>query len=206
MISVKTVNWISSILNFFSFSYTYRKGQSLKELDLVGCTDMENSEDFIRMKTMTNADAIALFSEEGEKKIKTFKKYIYYGKYPNARKKTNTTKQLKVEGLNIDLSERSISKVNKDAFWSETVDHSFQIEMLNLTYNKISNLPLGMFPNSSFGNTKYLDLSFNQITELPSSIFENLTSVADLNLAGNRLKILSDGIFINNPLEVIQRI
>ena len=193
---VKQVSFLSRFLNFFSFSYTYTKGQSLKELDLIGCTDMENSEDFARIKTMTNADAVALFSLDGENKIKTFKKYIY------SRKNINTTtKQLKSEGLNIDLSDREISKVNKDVFWTESYNH-FEIEMLNLTFNSISDLPLGMFPNSTFGNTKYLDLSHNQISELESSIFENLTSVADLNLSGNRLKILSDGIFINNPLEV----
>ena len=193
---VKQVSFLSRFLNFFSFSYTYTKGQSLKELDLIGCTDMENSEDFVRIKTMTNADAVALFSLDGENKIKTFKKYIY------SRKNINTTtKQLKSEGLNIDLSDREISKVNKDVFWTESYNH-FEIEMLNLTFNSISDLPLGMFPNSTFGNTKYLDLSHNQISELESSIFENLTSVADLNLSGNRLKILSDGIFINNPLEV----
>ena len=193
---VKQVSFLSRFLNFFSFSYTYTKGQSLKELDLIGCTDMENSEDFARIKTMTNADAVALFSLDGENKIKTFKKYIY------SRKNINTTsKQLKSEGLNIDLSDREISKVNKDVFWTESYNH-FEIEMLNLTFNSISDLPLGMFPNSTFGNTKYLDLSHNQISELQSSIFENLTSVADLNLSGNRLKILSDGIFINNPLEV----
>ena len=193
---VMQVSFLSRFLNFFSFSYTYTKGQSLKELDLIGCTDMENSEDFARIKTMTNADAVALFSLDGENKIKTFKKYIY------SRKNINTTtKQLKSEGLNIDLSDREISKVNKDVFWTESYNH-FEIEMLNLTFNSISDLPLGMFPNSTFGNTKYLDLSHNQIAELESSIFENLTSVADLNLSGNRLKILSDGIFINNPLEV----
>ena len=197
---VKQVSFLSRFLNFFSFSYTYTKGQSLKELDLIGCTDMENSEDFTRIKTMTNADAVALFSLDGEEKIKTFKKYIYYGKY--SRKNINTTtKQLKPEGLNIDLSDREISKVLKDVFWTESYNH-FEIEMLNLTFNTISDLPLGMFPNSTFGNTKYLDLSHNQIAELQSSIFENLTSVTDLNLSGNRLKILSDGIFINNPLEV----
>ena len=198
---VKQVSFLSRFLNFFSFSYTYTKGQSLKELDLIGCTDMENSEDFTRIKTMTNADAVALFSLDGETRIKTFKKYIYYGKYSDVRKNINTTKQLKPEGLNIDLSGRSISKVNQDVFWTESYNH-FEIEMLNLTSNMITDLPLGMFPNSTFGNTKYLDLSHNLIPELRSNIFENLTSVADLNLAGNRLKILSDGIFINNPLEV----
>ncbi len=197
---VRQVSFLSRFLNFFSFSYTYTKGQSLKELDLIGCTDMENSEDFSRIKTMTNADAVALFSLDGEDRIKTFKKYIYYGKYSRMNINT-TTKQLKSEGLNIDLSDRAISKVNKDVFWTESYNH-FEIEMLNLTFNTISDLPLGMFPNSTFGNTKYLDLSHNQIAELQSSIFENLTSVADLNLSGNRLKILSDGIFINNPLEV----
>ena len=107
------------------------------------------------------------------------------------------------EGLNIDLSERSIFKVNKDAFWIENSDIQFQIEMLNMSFNKISELELGMFPNSTFRNTKYLDLSYNQITNLDDNIFENLTSVADLNLAGNNLKVLHNDIFINNPLEVL---
>ena len=93
--------------------------------------------------------------------------------------------------------------IEKQAFWKENSEIPFQIEMLNLTYNRINQLPVGMFPNSTFRYTKYLDLSFNQISKLEGNIFENLTSVRDLNLAGNKLKILSDGVFSNNPLEVI---
>ena len=200
---VKTVSFFSRFLNFFSFSYTYTKGQTLKELDLVGCTDMENPEDFERIKAMTNADAVTLFSVDRGRGTKTLKKYLYYGNYDTTINTDNSTQLFisEYEGINIDLSERSISTINRDAFWTQN-SNQFKIEMLNLTHNMISDLPGGMFPNATFGSTKYLDLSHNLITELRSNIFENLTSVADLNLAGNRLKILSDGIFSNNPLEV----
>ena len=59
--------------NFFSFSYTYTKGQDLKELDLVGCDDMERPEDFSRLIEMTSADAVALFSLQPGDNSKTFK-------------------------------------------------------------------------------------------------------------------------------------
>ena len=96
---VKTVSLLTSFLNFFSsFSYTYTKGQTLKELDLVGCDEMENSEDYKRMKTMTDVDAITLFSLSCDRSHRILKRYIYFGKYPSARRKLNSTKQHKVEG------------------------------------------------------------------------------------------------------------
>lgn len=63
----------SWVRNFFSFSYTYTKGQALKELDLVGCDDMERPEDFSRLIEMTSADAVALFSLQPGDNSKTFK-------------------------------------------------------------------------------------------------------------------------------------
>ena len=67
------MSFFTSLMSFFSFSYTYTKGQTLKELDLVGCDDMENPESMDRFKTVTNADAISLFSFEGEQRRKTFR-------------------------------------------------------------------------------------------------------------------------------------
>ena len=72
---VKTASLFSWswVRNFFSFSYTYTKGQALKELDLVGCDDMERPEDFSRLIEMTSADAVALFSLQPSDNTKTFK-------------------------------------------------------------------------------------------------------------------------------------
>ena len=194
---VEEVSFFSRFFNFFSFSYTYSKSQTLKELDLVGCDDMENPDDFSRLIQMSDADAVALFSLTN--KIKTFKQYIYHGHFRSSAAHKSRNSTVRHSGLNIDLSQRLIDVVEVDAFSSENM---FHIEMLNMTHNNIITLPLGFFPNSTFSFTKYLDLSFNKISSLPNSIFENLTSVADLNISANRLKVLSDGIFSNNPLEV----
>ena len=169
----------------FSFSYTYTKAKTLKNLDLIGCTDLENLESLWKIKEITKAEAINLFHYEGELTKRAFKRYIYYPK-THWRVIQNSTNQRNVENINLDLSQKEIVKVSKDAFWSE-VTNSYQIEMLNLSHNSIQELPQGIFPNSTFSNTKYLDLSFNILSTLGNNIFENLTSVEDLNLAGSLL-------------------
>ena len=166
----------------FSFSYTYTKVKALKDLDLIGCTDLENPESLWKIKSLTKAEAISLFHYEGDQTKRAFKKYIYF---PKTQWKViqNSTNQRNVENINLDLSEKEIVQVSEDAFWSE-VTNGYGIEMLNLSHNSIQELPQGFFPNSTFSNTKYLDLSFNRLSTLGNYIFENFTSVADLNLAG----------------------
>ena len=195
--------FFSTIWNFFSFSYTYSKGKNPRVIDLVGCSDMENPASMNKIKTLTNADAVSLFDFEGKDRMKILKRYFYYGNdgaVLSTAEGSATKTMHKMKGINIDLSEKSIFKVEKEAFWEE--ENKYNIEMLNLTNNEISEVPLGFFPNSTFSNMKYLDLSHNKLTSLHKDTFENLTSVADLILAGNMLMMLSNGIFANNPLEV----
>ena len=181
-----------SLISFSFFSYTHTKGKVLKDLDLIGCTHLENMESLEKIKNITKAEAINIFNLGGtHRTVKTFRKYIYL---PRVRQ---------MEGLNVDLSERFIVKLERNAFWSGV---SYQIETLNLSHNSIDSLADGLFPNSTFSTTKYLDLSFNRLSHLQTNVFQNLTSVADLNLAGNRLTVLFDGIFEHNPLEVRQDI
>ena len=184
--------------DFFSFfSYTHTKGRVLKDLDLIGCTHLENIGSLDKIKNITNAEAINIFHISKDQRERTFKKYIYFPTIE--RRWPNSTNQRQIEGINVDLSERSIVKLDKNAFWSE---ESYQIEMLNLSHNSISEIDESFFPNSTFSTTKYLDLSFNKLSSLRTNVFQNLTSVADLNLAGNKLTVLSNGIFVKNPLEV----
>ena len=184
--------------DFFPFfDYTHTKGKVLKDLDLIGCTHLENMVSLDKIKNITNAEAINIFHFGKDQTEKTFKKYIYFPSVE--REGQNSANQRQIEGINVDLSERSIVKLDKNAFWSEV---SYQIEMLNLSHNSISEIADSFFPNSTFSTTKYLDLSFNKLSSLQTNVFQNLTSVADLNLAGNKLTVLSDGIFVKNPLEV----
>ena len=186
---------------FSSFSYTYNKGKAIKHLDLIGCTALENPESLGKIRDITKAEAISLFRYEDDLTGMVFKKYIF-SKKRQTKESRNSTNQRNFEGINVDLSERSIAAVSHDAFWSCVTD-SYHIEMLNLSHNSLPGLPSGFFPNSTFSTTKYLDLSFNLLSSLRNNIFQNFTSVADLNLAGNRLKVLANGIFQNNPLEVM---
>ena len=186
--SIETLYY--DIVSFFSFTHT--KGKVLKDLDLIGCTHLESRQSLDRIKNITKAEAINIFRFGPDQREKIFRKYIPRGE-------RNSTSQLQIVGINVDLSERSIGKLEKDAFWSEV---SYQIETLNLSHNSIDSLAEGLFPNSTFSTTKFLDLSFNKLSHLQPNVFQNLTSVADLNLAGNRLTVLFDGIFEHNPLEV----
>lgn len=178
-------------VSFFSFTHT--KGKIIKDLDLIGCTHLENGDSLDKIKNITNAEAINIFRFGPNQTEKTLMKFIYF---PGAER--NSTNQIQILGINVDLSGRSIGKLEKDAFWSEV---SYQIKTLNLSHNSIDSLAEGSFPNSTFSTTKFLDLSFNKLSHLQTKIFQNLTSVADLNLAGNRLTVLYDGIFDHNPLE-----
>ena len=188
---------------FSSFSYTYTKGNTLKHLDLIGCTALENPESLETIKNITKAEAVSVFHLTpglgGRGRL--FKKYIHFQKRQRSEMR-NSTNQRTVEGINVDLSGREIARVSQDAFGSE-VTNIYHIEMLNLSHNSIHQLAHGFFPNSTFTNTKYLDLSFNLLSSLEQTMLQNLTSLADLNLAGNRLQVLSEGIFVNNPLEVM---
>ena len=61
-----------------------------------------------------------------------------------------------------------LRSIQRNAFVAEGLQAKFEIDMLNLSHNKLTHLPEGLFPNTTFGRLQWLDLSNNQLVELPT--------------------------------------
>ena len=59
-----------------------------------------------------------------------------------------------------------LRSIQRNAFVAEGVQAKFEIDMLNLSQNKLTHLPEDLFPNTTFGRLQWLDLSNNQLVEL----------------------------------------
>ena len=60
-----------------------------------------------------------------------------------------------------------LRSIQRNAFVAEGLQAKFEIDMLNLSHNKLTHLPEDLFPNTTFGRLQWLDLSNNQLVELP---------------------------------------
>ena len=76
-----------------------------------------------------------------------------------------------------------------------------RLQILNLRYNQISELPDGCFKN--FQQLQSLDLSYNRISILHEGFFDNLLQLQFLNLKGNKI---SDPIGISAFLPTLQHL
>ena len=77
--SKEEIGLLKRFWNFISFSYTYTSTTTLRQLDLVGCTAIQEPESLERVKTLMKVDAIRLFGFEGVDRLVTFVKFFYYG-------------------------------------------------------------------------------------------------------------------------------
>ena len=75
----RDIGFLKRFWNFISFSYTYTTTTTLRQLDLVGCLDMQKPENLQRVKNLMSVDAIRLFALEGAERQTTFIKFLYYG-------------------------------------------------------------------------------------------------------------------------------
>ena len=73
------IGFLKRFWNFISFSYTYTSTATLRQLDLIGCTAVQEPENLMRVKTLMRVDAIRLFEFEGVDRQTTFVKFLYYG-------------------------------------------------------------------------------------------------------------------------------
>ena len=73
------IGFLKRFWNFISFSYTYTSTTTLRQLDLVGCLEVQEPENLMRVKTLMRVDAIRLFGFEGVDRLTTFVKFLYYG-------------------------------------------------------------------------------------------------------------------------------
>lgn len=70
-----------------------------------------------------------------------------------------------------------------------------QLRNLDLSFNKITSIPAGVFTNSS--NLQRLFLSSNKISSIKNGSLENLTSLQTLQLNRNRLSTIPKNLFLN---------
>ncbi|KAL1416137.1 hypothetical protein MTO96_006406 [Rhipicephalus appendiculatus] len=70
-----------------------------------------------------------------------------------------------------------------------------QLRILDLSFNKITSIPAGVFTNSS--NLENLFLSSNKISSIKNGSLENLTSLQTLQLNRNRLSTIPKNLFLN---------
>ena len=98
------IGFLKRFWNFISFSYTYTSTTTLRQLDLVGCLEVQEPENLMRVKTLMRVDAIRLFGFEGVDRLTTFVKFLYYGfKQFQVRIHTNDMMLMKLEPKFISL-------------------------------------------------------------------------------------------------------
>ncbi|XP_060523173.1 toll-like receptor 3 [Cylas formicarius] len=83
-------------------------------------------------------------------------------------------------GSTLDLSNTSLSSFSNGFF-----NGTNKLNVLNLTYNSIKQIPANLFNKSQIGT---LDLSNSQISQIESEAFSNLVIRTTLNLSGNKLE------------------
>jgi len=90
----------------------------------------------------------------------------------------------------LDLSQNDISEIEDDAF-----NQLNSLILLNLSGNKIKIIK--HFTLSGLMNLKHLDLSFNEIEVIEDNAL-NLTQLTEISLNDNKLKSISDNLFIDS--------
>ena len=94
-------------------------------------------------------------------------------------------------GKALDLSHKSLT--NLEGLQNIPTDVLAQVQVLDLRYNQLQELPANIF--SGLHNLHVLYLSNNQLQMLPNNIFSSLPNLRILDLSANRLRVLQSGIF-----------
>ena len=92
---------------------------------------------------------------------------------------------------NLNLSYNKIRNI------SNWINNLSMLRCLNLSYNQISKLELGLFDNLS--KLEYLYLDHNKISVLQLGLFDNLSKLIELYLNDNQIITLQQGLFDNLP-------
>ena len=89
----------------------------------------------------------------------------------------------------LDMSENCLTALNQDIF----VALGDNLEILNISSNQLSKLPLKLF--NGLVKLKKLNLSNNQLNEVKSGIFDQQVKLEYLNLKLNNLEIIENNTF-----------
>lgn len=92
--------------------------------------------------------------------------------------------------VGVDASHNMISELTKFP--------KLSLEVLDLHFNRISEIPAGVFAELSM--LEMLDLSHNNIADVTPECFEGLASLTVLNLTENFLEVLHPKVFSATPL------
>jgi len=87
--------------------------------------------------------------------------------------------------IDLELNNQNITDIASNVF-----DKDFQVEIINLSYNKLT------------ANLKTLDLSFNEIANIEDKAFVTLNSLITLDLSFNLLNSI-DTLTLNGSLLII---
>lgn len=85
-----------------------------------------------------------------------------------------------------------ISKCELSAISSKSLIHLPSVQILNMSYNFLENLP----ENLTSYSLQSLDASYCRVTTLSHYTFNRLPALVDINLSGNRLVYLRNNIFV----------
>jgi Leucine-rich repeat (LRR) protein len=105
-----------------------------------------------------------------------------------SEKAKRTTAQARILGARdnnmeiLDLSGLNLTSV------PSSLDELPQLKLLNLSNNKLINIPKGFFDKLT--ELEVLDLGYNQLNTLPYECFDGLNALVTLNLSGNQISTL----------------
>lgn len=107
-----------------------------------------------------------------------------------ANRSLQTLPELTNSVVGVDASHNMISELTKFP--------KLALEVLDLHFNRISELPAGVF--AELNSLEMLDLSHNNIADVRPECFEGLSKLTVLNLTENFLDVLQPNVFSATPL------
>lgn len=75
----------------------------------------------------------------------------------------------------------------------------FQLTYINLSFNRLTLIPAGLFVADVHRNLLEIDLSYNGIEKILSQTFSGLDLLQIINLSSNKIKFIEKSSFQNLP-------
>ena len=102
----------------------------------------------------------------------------------------------------LNLSYNSIAAVNKKSFRLRQNGRLFELAIIDLSHNKISEVSGSMF--EKFASLRYLNLSHNEVKKIGFGAFGNVPTLLEIDLRYNKIRDVSSisGLFSLNVLKL----